>query len=148
MTISPNRTPQWTDDRSGLVFGIHDAGKKEMKKGEDAEETKEGQADDEADVVVWHWEDKRLQSQQQVQESQDKSFSYLCIRQTEAEKTLRLGTEEMREASIPRPHRIAIATDNEMYRRDGSLDGRRYRDVYVVDISSGQRRLVLESIVG
>ena len=144
MTISPNRTPQWTDDRSGLVFGIHDAGKKETKKDEDAEETKEGQADDEADVVVWHWEDKRLQSQQQVQESQDKSFSYLCIRQTEAEKTLRLGTEEMREASIPRPHRIAIATDNEMYRRDGSLDGRRYRDVYVVDISSGQRRLVLE----
>ena len=144
MTISPNRSPQWTDDRSGLVFGIHDAEKKEKKEDDADKSSKEAGADEEAGVVVWHWQDKRLQSQQQVQEGQDKNFSYLCVRQVGSDKTLQLATEEMRNASVPRPHRIAIATDNDDYQRAGSLDGRRYRDVYVIDIATGKRRLALE----
>ena len=35
-------------------------------------------ADEKPDLVLWHYQDKRLQSQQQVEEDRDKRFSLLC----------------------------------------------------------------------
>jgi len=34
-------------------------------------------ADEKVDLVIWHWQDKRLQSQQQVQETLDRNFYFL-----------------------------------------------------------------------
>ena len=76
---------------------------------------------------------------QQVQEGRDKNFSFLCIRRHGADESLRIGTDEMRDATAPRPHRFAIATDITKYERQSNLDGRDYEDVYVVDLQSGKR---------
>src|SRR5262249_5887222 len=82
MTACPDRNPSWTEDLGGILFGIHDLKKKEDKsesKDEKAEPKKDGPPDaskaprppsdepDKPDLVVWHWQDDRLQSQQQVQ---------------------------------------------------------------------------------
>ncbi len=168
MTISPNRTPVWTEDLSGILFGIHEVKEKEEKekgktekapekesekkaekdkeKDEDKEKPKPKKEEEEepADLVIWHWLDKRLQSMQQVQEGRDKNFSFLCIYRVKEKKFLRLADEDVRQVSAAPKHRWAIGTDNQEYELMGNLEGRRYRDIYVFDLKTGKRELALK----
>lgn len=143
LTISPNRTPSWAEDRNAILFGVHDARPKPEEKENGEKEKADSDAKD-AGLVIWHWEDPRLQSQQQVQESGDKRFSFLCFHDTDTGKTIQIANEEMRQASLSKPYRYAIANDNSKYELAGNLDGQRYRDVYVIDLATGKRKLALE----
>jgi dipeptidyl aminopeptidase/acylaminoacyl peptidase len=161
MTISPNRSPQWTEDLGGVLFGIHELKKKDEKKQEEAKPgEKPGEKKDDApaadtardsgrddedkpDVVVWHWQDKRLQAQQQVEENSDKNFSYLCIYRVDEKKFMRLADETLRRVTATPENRYAVGIDNREYELMGSLDGRRYEDLYAVDLKTGERKLAV-----
>ena len=91
MTVSPDRSPEWTEGFDALLFGIREARKKKDADKTDGGEAKPGAApappapkeeeiadEDLPDLVIWHGRDKRLQSAQQVQEQRDKTFSYLA----------------------------------------------------------------------
>lgn len=161
MTISPNRSPTWTEDLSGILFGIHEVKKKEdkekeksqKKKGkpevtneESTEEKAKKETDEEMpDLVIWHWLDKRLQSMQQVQEKEDKNFSYLSIYHVKEKKFIRLADEKVRRVEVAPKHRWAIGLDNSEYEWMGNLDGRRYQDIYVIDLKTGNRRLAVKN---
>ena len=151
MTVSPNRAPRWTEDLSALLFGIHEPKKKDAaapaegeKPAEAASAPADAPADDEkVDLVIWHGLDPRLQSQQQVQASRDRTFSYLATWRVAEKAFVRLADDELR-AVTPAPHdRWAIGTDVRAYELDGNLDGRRYADVYVVNMRTGERRLAV-----
>jgi dipeptidyl aminopeptidase/acylaminoacyl peptidase len=171
MTISPDRSPTWTEDLGGVLFGIHELKKKDDKptpKEPDKAEPKkdvpakadgdekaqrappaarQGGADgdpDKPDLVIWHYQDERLQSQQQVQADQDKSFSYLCVFRVKDRKFHRLADDTLKQVSAAPKQRWAIGLDERAYQLMGTLDGRRYQDVYVVDLETGQRRLALK----
>jgi dipeptidyl aminopeptidase/acylaminoacyl peptidase len=159
MTISPHRNPEWSDDRQLVFFGIHDLEAKDEDTKPEASEQggAEGEAkpgakdtgkpagDEElAGLVIWHWQDPRLQSMQQKQESRDKNRSDLCVYQVASENTLRLADAEIPEVSVSRPHRFAVGTDDRKYERFGNLEGSRFRDVYCIDLKTGKRKLVLE----
>ncbi|MBS3819201.1 S9 family peptidase [bacterium] len=155
MTISPHRKPFWTKDLSGLLFGIHELEKKEEKKEKEApakeekeeeKKTPEEELDKEdlPDLVIWHWKDNRLQSMQQVQEKRDEKFNYLSTYRVDEKKFIRLADDKVRRV-IPAPeHRWGIGIDREKYELMGNLNGRRYQDIYVVDLKTGERRLALE----
>lgn len=157
MTISSNRNPQWDDDRSAIFFGIQELKKKKDKSASDAKDktssedgeskdSKPPKSDDEdtAGLVIWHWTDKRLQSMQQKQESRDKNRFDLCVYRVKDKQTLRLADDEINRASVDRPYKFAVGSDNQKYELDGNLDGRRYQDVYTIDLKTGKRKLVLE----
>lgn len=171
MTISPNRSPLWTEDMTGILFGIHKVKKKEKKeekdkdkekvekeeeKGEEAEkEEKEApkekakkeediDKEDLPDLVIWHWQDKRLQSMQQVQKQRDKNFSYLSLFRAKDKKFLRLADDNVRQVAAAPKHRWAIGTDNQKYELMGNLEGRRYQDIYVYDLKTEEKKLALE----
>ena len=165
MTISPNRRPEWSDDRKLIFFGIHELQAKDKSPDKDAKssdkkdaenaDAKDGPAagvkkpqDDEevAGLVIWHWQDPRLQSMQQKQETRDKDRSDLCVYQVPEKHVLRLANEEIPEVSVSRPHKFAVGTDNQKYERFGNIEGSRYRDVYSIDLKSGKRKLVLEKV--
>ncbi|BDC49476.1 acylaminoacyl-peptidase [Bryobacterales bacterium F-183] len=158
MTVSPNRPAAWTKDLSALVFGIHEV---KAKKKDAKDEKKDDSAaaapaparpapptpaDDKerADLVLWHWLDKRLQPQQQVQEQMDKNFSYTSIYRVAEKKFLRLADEALRQVTIPEPHVWGIGTDISKYELQGSLNGQRYSDIYSVNLATGERKLLLE----
>ncbi|MBI4472144.1 MAG: S9 family peptidase, partial [Acidobacteria bacterium] len=84
MTVSSTRTPNWTKDLSAVLFGIHKAKKKDT-----AERTDDNAADDRVNLVIWHWQDKRLPTQQAVQENQDRNFSYLASYRPAEKKFIR-----------------------------------------------------------
>ncbi len=87
MTVASARAAAWRQDLSGLVFGLHEV--KPKKPGaRDAAPTEGDTAaapprpappeEDKPSLVLWHYKDPRLQSQQQVQETADKNFSFLA----------------------------------------------------------------------
>src|SRR5262249_35756213 len=175
MTISPNRSPMWTEDLKTLAFGIHAAKKKDPKtapkekdgKDKDGKDGKKdkaatGEAADDGfqpprgpkggaasgagqekpDLVIWHWKDPRLQSQQQTQAGLDKTLSHLCTYHVASKRFVQHGTDKLRVSLAPK-ERYAIGYDNNKYELSGSLDGRRYQDVYVINVETGVQRLAL-----
>ena len=92
-------------------------------------------------LTLWHFRDPRLQSQQQVQESRDRNFSFLSIYRVGEDKFIRLADDELRDVTPNPRSRWAIGRDVREDQLNGSLDGRRYEDVYAVNIETGQRRL-------
>lgn len=190
MTISPNRSPRWTEDLSALVFGIHEVKEKEdkmkkekkedEKKGDDEKVKKEEKKQDEPkkpedkpkdppeekpkedkkptkkekskndieeekpEMVIWHWKDKRMQSQQQVQERRDKNYSYLCIYHVADKKFVRLSYDELRYVEINPKDKFALGFENKDYELMSNLEGRHYQDIYVVELKTGKRTLALQ----
>jgi dipeptidyl aminopeptidase/acylaminoacyl peptidase len=165
MTVSPNRSPLWTEDLSGILFGIHKVKKKEKKEAKDRDKEKKDEEagkktkedtkekpnkeedidkEDLPDLIIWHWQDKRLQSMQQVQEQRDKNFSYLCLFHAKDNKFFRLADDDIRQVMAAPKHRWAIGTDNQKYELMGNLEGRRYQDIYVYDLKTGEKKLALE----
>jgi dipeptidyl aminopeptidase/acylaminoacyl peptidase len=158
MTVSGNRDPRWSEDLQALQFGIHyprrraggDSAEADRADGaapRESEAPANGpSADERVDLVLWHWQDTRLQSQQQVQESRDRNFSYLAQYRVQAKAFARLADEEMRIANVTRGDRWAIGLDDREYELFGNLNGQRFQDVYAVDLQTGQRRLAAKRV--
>jgi dipeptidyl aminopeptidase/acylaminoacyl peptidase len=162
MTISPNRNPAWTEDLEALTFGIHTPRPRdpsaaardadtEQPEGEERRQDNNNTndnpgADEKVDLVLWHWQDTRLQSQQEVQESRDRSFSYLAEYRLDSKQFIRLADEDVRTVTVAPKDRWAIGLDDREYELMGNLDGRRFQDVYVIDMKSGQRRLAAKRL--
>jgi dipeptidyl aminopeptidase/acylaminoacyl peptidase len=167
MAVSLNRPPTWTEDFSAIVFGIHQLQKKDDKapakvnpiiaeapikggggkgggkKGGKGAGLAPGSANDKPDLVVWHWADERLQSQQQVQAGQDKNFNHLCMYRVADKKFIRVADDKLRQVALAPKGRWAIGQDAKPYQLMSSLDGRQYHDVYAVDLQTGTRQKVL-----
>jgi dipeptidyl aminopeptidase/acylaminoacyl peptidase len=150
MTISSTRPPVWRADLSAVLFGIHevkpkkDAAKDAPKDGDSTAASARPDTPELPDLVIWHYKDPRLQSQQQVQENADKNFNYLCAYSPASKKFVRLADDALRQVTIAPEQKYALGVDIREYERMGNLDGRRFEDVYIVDASSGQRRLALK----
>lgn len=152
MTISPDRAPEWTSSLDALVFGIHEPRKKEQSETESADAATDNDAapppqdSDKVDLVLWHYKDPRLQTEQEVQESRDRAYSYLCEFRIENRKFARLSTDELRNVTVNPKSRWAFGTDDREYELMGSLDGRRYQDVYSIDLTTGDHKLLRKHV--
>ncbi|HVO97575.1 MAG TPA: prolyl oligopeptidase family serine peptidase [Bryobacteraceae bacterium] len=151
MSISPNRNATWMADLSAVTFGIQELHAKKDKKdsakadGAKAEEanTKDDMPDL-PDMVIWHYKDSRLQPMQQVQENADKNFSFLCEYRTLDKKFLRLADDDVRTVAVTPDSKFAMGTDVRNYELDSNLSGRRYEDLYSVDLKTGARTLAVK----
>jgi dipeptidyl aminopeptidase/acylaminoacyl peptidase len=157
MTISPNNTPRWTEDFSALLFGIHEVKRKKPGSERPSNQAAEGGEErlamaamrrpdepEKPDLVLWHWKDGRLPSQQQVEESRDKNFGFLSIYRVADKKFIRLADGDLRNVVAAPKQRFAIGYDRRDYEMFGNLDGRRYDDIYVVDLKTGARKLAVK----
>ncbi len=164
MTVSPDRRPSWSEDLQLLIFGIKPLKKKESPTEEKPQPEKAGaekappakqsqpqptsrpetpDEEDMPDLVIWHWLDPRLQSQQQVEERRDSAYSYLSVYRVKEKKFWRLADDNLREVQLAPKETWAIGYDVTPYELEGNLSGQRYRDVYVINLASGEKKLVL-----
>ncbi|MEZ5316161.1 MAG: prolyl oligopeptidase family serine peptidase [Vicinamibacterales bacterium] len=157
MAVSGNRTPQWTDARDAILFGIAPLTKRPRPAGRGAG-AGGGTGDDEGEgngrgagaagdserpnLVIWHYKDPRLQSQQQVQESRDRAFNYVTAWRPADRKLVRLADDELPDIQVSGRGRWMIGTSDLAYELMGNLDGRRFQDVYAIDTHTGERKLV------
>lgn len=165
MTVSPNRAPSFSEDLDAVFFGIHEVEMKEgagedEAEGEEAEEETEEEGgaderpsrpgseeldeDEEPELVLWHWKDQRLQAMQQVQERRDRNYSFLSVYWPGQDRFVRLADETVETVMPVREGYWAIGMNDQPYELMSNLDGRRYQDVYAIDMRTGEREMILE----
>jgi len=166
MKVSADRAPRISDDFGAVFFGIREAKPKpapEVMASRDGAAQRppivqagapgEGGArnqpradpDDETPtLVLWHWKDPRLQSQQLVQEQQDRAYSYLAEYRFTDNKFVRLSDDALRQVTLLPHDRFAYGVDSRDYDQRASYDGRRYADIYTVDLKTGTRSVALK----
>lgn len=152
MGISTNRTPTWTENRDAILFGIAKINKADPPAGRgrgaaaaDGENPTNptNAANDAADrpnLVLWHYKDPRLQSAQQVQEAADRAFTYLSTYRVADNKFVRLADDEVRQLTVGPKEKFAIGSDIRAYELQGNLDGQNFRDLYSINMATGERK--------
>ncbi len=145
MTISPDRNPAWREDLTAVVFGIREVRARKTPPADKEKDKKEAATppDPQPDLVVWHYKDPRLPSMQQVQENQDKRFSFLCSYRPSDHKFLRLADPEVKQVTLSPEQKFGMGVDIRNYELEANLDGRRYQDIYTIDPATGERKLAL-----
>ncbi len=162
-SVSGNRAPQWTDARDALTFGIAELTKAERpaggrgaaaagEGGEGAAPAAgngrggRGNADERPNLVIWHYKDPRLQSQQEVQEAADRRFNYASIYRIDGGRFIRLADDEVSDIAISGTGRWAIGSSDDAYELMGNLNGQRFRDIYAIDTQTGKRTTIRKQL--
>lgn len=175
LVVSGDRAPQWNDAQDVIYFGLREprtpAPRSEAAPvggggaapapgaGAGGQVAPARQDEETPSLILWHWKDPRLQSQQQVQENADKSFSYQAAWHVApaasrrggaapawTNRVVQLTDDALRAVSVGRGDRWALGADFSPYQRQASVDGRQLRDVYAVDVRTGERALVAKGI--
>jgi len=132
MRVAGYRPPLWSEDGSVLFFGIA------------AREPKaprwNGQQP--ARVEVWHWKDLREYHQQDRQSAQDQQKTQLVAWRLADNRLVRLADDSTEAVQLSENQRVALTSDERPY-FDEVISGRQYRDVYAIDLASGQRERVV-----
>ncbi len=167
MAISPDRGPTWSENLDVVYFGLRNAPKppaKDSGQGTDLQslvkpgapgmggtvnqpKTPAASDEDLPSLILWHWNDPRLQSQQIVQEQQDKRYSYLAEYRLGDNRVIRLANDSLRDVSIAPHDRYAYALGNRPYERDESVTGRAYVDIYTIDLRTGAERRPVRKVI-
>jgi dipeptidyl aminopeptidase/acylaminoacyl peptidase len=160
MRVSPDRSPRWASDFSAIFFGIttrrtapeSKTGRPDVKPVAGTPGAMQSPAgaggtdDDLPTIVIWHGKaDPRLQSQQQVEETRDKTYSYLSEYRIAEKKFIRLATDDLREVVLTPRERFAFGSDRRPYELRDNIDGGQRRDIYAIDLRSGERTLALKT---
>ncbi|MFW6202317.1 MAG: alpha/beta hydrolase family protein, partial [Gemmatimonadota bacterium] len=100
---------------------------------------------DPPDVLVWHAEDVEIIPTQEVRASRDRQENDLAVWHLDDDRFVRLGDDRVEDVRVLEGDRLAIGTDGEPYELE-RMFGPEYRDVYRIDLESGERRRVLERV--
>ncbi|HEY2848872.1 MAG TPA: prolyl oligopeptidase family serine peptidase, partial [Gemmatimonadaceae bacterium] len=99
-------------------------------------------------LILWHWKDARPQPEQQVQEAQDRAFSYLAGYSVASSKVTRLSDDSVRTVAVGPKEAWAIGTDITPYQREQGIKGFAYRDIYAINVNTGERKLIEKKVPG
>jgi hypothetical protein len=140
--VSEHGTPSFSDNGERLFFGTAPVPEPEPE-----EETPEWE---EVKVDVWNWRDPLLQPMQLVQREEELKRAYRSVVHLHSGRIVQLANETLPDVEVVQDGdgAVAFGTSDVPYRQRISLDWPRYVDVYVVDVASGERRLLLEELQG
>lgn len=156
MGITVNANAFWSEDKTKLFVGINKFEKVEKKEKDikptdsttKVDKVKSAVVDkkdiEKPDMIIWNWQDKKLQSAQSVSESRDKNFSYLSVYHVDSKKVTVLADSVMKSVSVSPKELFAIGYDNSAYELMGNLDGQNYSDIYLIDLRTGGKKLLIK----
>jgi dienelactone hydrolase len=96
------------------------------------------------EMTIWHWEDDRMQSRQQVMEGMDKNASFWAVYDPTTKTHLALQDSSLRELNLLPQQRHALGSDQGAYELDNNLNGQTYLDYFLVDVATGAKTLLLK----
>ncbi len=167
--VASERAPRWSTGMSAVFFGVREAPKISRTPpaaGRGAAPTGAGApgsggtgavapggraggapatpsaADSIPSLILWHYKDPRLQSQQIVQEQTDRTFNYLAEYRVAEDRFIKLADDTIRTVTITNGDKFAYGVDPAPYEERASYTGRNYQDVYTVDLKTGKRKLL------
>lgn len=101
--------------------------------------------DEKYHVDVWNWNDDILQPMQKVELTNEKKRSYQAVWLTDGNKMTQLADEQIREikTQFRGMGEVVLGFSDEPYRKLISWEASRYRDVYLINIITGVRQLIM-----
>lgn len=136
--VSENGNLNFSDDGSKLYFGT---APKKMPEPKDTllEEEK-------VKLDIWSWNDARLQSQQLKNLDDDLKNNYLAVYRMADKRIVQLADTLLEQVRTYRKGNadFALGLTNKPYAILSSWEGATYRDVYLVDLKTGNRKLLLK----
>ena len=139
--ISQYQKPQFSDNGLRLFFGL------QIDKPFIAKDTI--LLDEEkAQVDVWSWTDKQIQPEQKVRKKQIKEKSYLAVYHIATKKVVQLANDKVDKISLDRKKNLltAIGFGNDDYSVSRSWDYPWKRDLYSVDLNTGEKKLIVKGL--
>ncbi len=135
--IVGSRPPQWSEDGEIVYVGIADWQKKAGGKGDD----------DPSTVEVWHWKDENVISEQKLTAARDRDRNVSGAWHVASGSTLiALSNNNHEDVRLPKRGNRALALDGTPYVTD-SMFGRRFDDIYKVDLKTGARAQVAKHLI-
>ncbi|PWK27105.1 dipeptidyl aminopeptidase/acylaminoacyl peptidase [Arcicella aurantiaca] len=100
-------------------------------------------------VEVWHWQDKKLQTQQKVSLEEDKKRSYLAVLNLNNLKIVQLGFLEIPTVNLDKDanHNLVLAISDIPYSNQ-HWDWSNKKDVYLVNLQDGSRKQIAMALQG
>ncbi len=99
-------------------------------------------------VEVWHYQDGLLHTQQENNRKSDLRKSYQAIYNPSTRKVVQLSDLDIPSVRISKTTTAdyVIGTNNEAYQKYLSWEGRDYHDVYVINLATGEKKLLGEKV--
>jgi dipeptidyl aminopeptidase/acylaminoacyl peptidase len=143
--VSPDRSPRFSEDESRMFFGIA-----QQYRDYAYEEDTTILDDERVSLDIWGWQDSEIQPMQWKSKSRDEKRSYLAVMETGSGRVIPLATPELENVSLENKitKDIALAWSDQSYRRNYSWDIQIGRDVYWVDLKTGQATLIEKDASG
>ena len=163
MRVVEHRSPSWSKDGSSIFFGVREWPEKPASAEDGIANTEGGRSDsgeeeqasvsrerdkeepEPADVDVWHALDERIIPMQKLQEQRDRAKSYVSVWHVYDERFVQLVTDLDETVVLLNGQSHATETDRKSYIFD-SMFGRRWFDVDLIDVATGQRTRVVDRV--
>ena len=143
--IVDERQPSWSDDGTAVFFGMRQWETSPDTNGESTKNTDGNDKEKPADVDVWHSQDRRIIPMQKIQMQRDRERNLLAVWHLNEPSVVQLGIDLMEEISVLDGHTFAVAQDTTPYAFE-TMFGRRWMDIYVIDVKTGTRTKAVEKI--
>ena len=135
--ITEYRRPSWSKDGSTLFIGLRkrEAVTDAIKKGDDKV----------SDVEIWHPKDVHVIPDQRSSEQRDLRSTMLAAWKIGDNKLVQIGSEAGAAVALLDGEHFATEIDTRPY-PFGAMFGRRDEDVWMIDVTNGTRKKVLDKI--
>lgn len=97
--------------------------------------------DERVSVDLWSWKDDYIQPMQKIRAKTERARSYRAVYDLASKRCLQLADPDMNDLVPSDDGLYAIGNDDRAYRRLQEYDTR-YADSYIVDVATGERKLV------
>lgn len=146
----------WSDDGRTVFVGLRAwpgdpgaTGDDDEEVGDtDADDADDDEEDDEVDpspVQIWHWNDDRILRAQEYSEAFDARRTHRAAWHVDEDRLVRLGTELDEPVRVTVDGRWGLVEDLDPYAFERRF-GASTRDVYRVDVATGERTLLAEGV--
>jgi dipeptidyl aminopeptidase/acylaminoacyl peptidase len=151
LVLVGHRQPEWTEDGRRIAMGFRPRSGQAAHGGmpadtvvPDTTKVQAGEVELPA-VQIWHTSDVRIIPGQQAQQQSDARRTLLTVWTPEGNRIVMVGTALLENATVTKDGQTGIERVAEPYPW-GAMFGRRYHDVWTVDLDSGRRTRVLERV--
>ncbi len=147
-TVTPGIPEGWSPSEHSNLYFSEDGSKFFFGTAPKPEPEKEDTLLDEEKykVDIWNWKDPYLQPMQLVNADREKKRTYDAVIHLKNKQVVQLADEEMPDLRtiLKGNGNVALGSSDLPYRQLISWDANRYRDIYRVDLTTGNRKLLIK----
>jgi dipeptidyl aminopeptidase/acylaminoacyl peptidase len=138
MAISERGNLSFSHDGTRLFFGV-------SQPAPPRDETATPDPTEEKAVVdLWSYKDEYLQPVQKLRAARDRDRTFEAAYLIPEHKLVQLADDAMENVTVSESPQWAMGTDDREYRKMQDYDDTRYTDTYIVDATTGERKLLVK----